>query len=198
MNGERRLLGLFLFMLRFFALAPVLVCLWWSVLPIYGHVLVQVSGLLARFAFGVPVTGVSVQPEGLLNTGTLIMFQLTDTAQHVLERKMPVALLVTNLVPYLALVLATAGLALRKRLAVLLYGSLIIVAGHILFITLLLRYQDELRQVAEVSTATIQFFLVLPFLLWIWFVYSERIAGYLSEEENEKDRERDPSASPKA
>ena len=188
MNGERKMLGLFLFMLRFIVLAVVLVCAWWSVLPLYGQVLVQAAGGAARFGFGVPVTGVAVHAEGLLNTGTVILFQLTDSEQHVIERKMPVALMVTNLVPYLALVLATAGLALRRRLLVLLYGALIIVAGHILFITMLLSFQDSLKQVAEISTATIQFFLVLPFLLWIWFVYSERIAGYLSEEGAERDR----------
>lgn len=195
MKKERRLLGLFLFLLRFIVLAPLLVCLWWSVLPIYAQVLVQVSGILARFVFSVPVTGVGVQPEGLLNTGTVILFQLTDSSQHILERRMPVALLVTNLVPYLALVLATAGLSMRKRLAVLAYGASIIVTGHILFITLLLRFQDSLKQVEEVSTATIQFFLVLPFLLWIWFVYSERIAGYLAEEE--ENGAQDPPPTPR-
>ena len=188
MNKDRKLLGLFLFLLRFIVLAPVLVCLWWSVLPVYGHVLVQASGALAKFALGTPVTGVGVEPEGVLNTGTMILFQVTDSELHVIERRLPVALMVTNLVPYLALVLATAGLTMRKRLRVLAAGGGIIIAGHILFTALLLRFQDSLHRVEEVSTATMQFFLVLPFLLWIWFVYSERISAYISEESDAADK----------
>lgn len=194
MNGGGRITGLIFFLARFLVLAGLLVAAWWSLLPYYGQLLTQVTGITARLALGVPITGVAVEAKGLLNTETLILFQLTEHDTHVVERKMPIALLVTNLVPYLALVLATSGLGLARRLRVLALGTGIIVAGHCLFITLLLAFQEQLKAYSEVPTATIQFFLALPFLLWIWFVYSDRIGAYLAEEGAESPEEQDDTA----
>ncbi|HDP35853.1 MAG TPA: hypothetical protein ENN29_12185 [Candidatus Hydrogenedentes bacterium] len=88
---------------------------------------------------------------------------------------MPIALLVTNLPPYVALVLATAGLAWKKRARILVYGCAILIFFHVLFIILALRFQDAMLQVSEIPTAVTQFFLTLPFMLWIVFAYWERI-----------------------
>jgi hypothetical protein len=181
MGRGNRILDLLYFLARFLVLAPIIVAIWWSLIPYYGYLIVQVAGSVDRFVFGMPITAVAVRPEGILNTGTNIVFQITPPGGEMFERSCPLALLVTNLVPYVALVLATLGLALRQRLKVLLAGGGIIIAGHLLYVILFVRFKEVLMQNSELVTSTLQFFIVLPFLLWIWFVYSERIAAYLAE-----------------
>lgn len=188
MSAARRLGSLLFFVVRFLVLAVVLVICWWAMVPYYGWLLAQISGSIAHFVLGMNIlaVGTILEPETVLNTGTWIFFRLPAADRPYQELKMPVALLVTNLAPYIALVLASAGLALRRRLLVLLYGCSIIIGGHILFITILLRFQDALKQHSEIATSTIQLFLVMPVILWVWFVYSEQIGAYLEEAEQAK------------
>lgn len=183
MSAARRLGGLLFFVVRFLVLAVVLVIGWWAVVPYYGWVIAQISGSIAHFALGMKIfaVGYILEPDTVLNTGTRIFFQVPAPDKPYAQLEMPVALLVTNLAPYVALVLASAGITLRRRVIVLLYGGAIIVSGHILFITILLRFQDALKQHSEIATSTIQLFLVMPVILWVWFVYSEKIGAYLEE-----------------
>lgn len=183
---KSRVPGLIFFMLRFLVLALGLVALWWWMMPWYGMVLGQAGGGIARFGLGTPITGVAVLPEGFLNTETKLRFYVAVSEEHTAEPTLFMAQLVTNVVPYVALVLATAGLALAHRLRVLLLGTSILVAGHILFVALFLAFQEVLRGYAEVVTASLQFFLILPFLLWVWLVYSDRIASFLAEEDDDE------------
>lgn len=189
MGGPGKVFGLIAFMLRFLVLAMVLVAAWWWAMPWYAQLLGQVGGGIARFGLGVPITGIAVLPHGFLNTETLLRFYVDTGSAKPAEPTLLVAQLVTNLVPYLALVLATGGMPRRKRLRVLAMGSAIIVCGHMVFVPVFLAFQAQLQHYNEVVTATMQFFLILPFLLWIWLVYSERIATYLAEDDDNDDNE---------
>jgi len=127
----------------------------------------------------VPVEAVRVQTQGLFNTTTLLEFTIG-------ERKpaMPIAQLITNIPPYIALVLATAGIPLWRRARILGYGCGILLAGHILYVCVLLRFQEQLKAHPEVPVAATQFFLTLPFLLWIVFAYWDRITAMLGDAED--------------
>ena len=185
-NNKGSAWGLVLFMLRFLVLALFLVAGWCWLMPWYGQVLGQVGGGIARYAFGVPITGIAVLPEGFIHWETQLRFYLPPFPNGTPSQPtMTLAQLVTNYAPFVALVLATAGMTLRRRLRVLGIGSAIILGGHVTFIAVFLAYQTQLKAYGEVVTAMIQFFLILPFLLWIWLVYSERIAAYLAEDDDD-------------
>jgi hypothetical protein len=177
MGKRRRKRSILLFAAKFLIFVTVLVVAWWAVLPYYGYGLAQVSGAILRFALGVPIEYARLDAAGMLNTESRLVFGLGGR-----EPRMPVALLVTNVPPYLALVAATAGLAMRRRLRILALGTGILCAGHVAFIVVALRFGEALRQVSEIPTAVAQFYLTLPFLLWIVFAYWDRLASYLGEE----------------
>ncbi len=162
------------FCTKFLVCVTALVVLWWLAIPYYGYLLLQVSGGILKYIVGMPIAAGWIEPGGVLNTDTWMHFLLEgDTV----DKMTPLALLVTNVPPYLALVLATRGLRLWKRLRVLLYGTGILALGHILFIVIVLRFQESLQQYSELPTAVIQFYLTMPFLLWIIFAYWDRITG---------------------
>lgn len=177
MPKRRRKRSILLFAVKFLVFVAVLVGAWWAFLPYYGHALAQVSGTILRFGLGVPVEYARIEPHGMFNTESRLVFGLGGR-----EPRMPVALLVTNVPPYWALVAATAGLALRRRLRILAYGTAILCAGHVAFIVVALRFREALQQVSEIPTAVAQFYLTLPFLLWIVFAYWDRIASYLNDD----------------
>ncbi|NLN94147.1 MAG: hypothetical protein GX130_12690 [Candidatus Hydrogenedens sp.] len=174
------------FALKFFVLVIILGVLWWKVLPFYGQVLLQVTGLPLKYALGVPIDSGFVETEGVLNTESRLVFSVQG---H--ERRMKIAHLVTNIPPYIALVLATAGLTWRRRGLILLYGCGIICFFHVFFIIMAMRFQDKLMQISEVPTAMVQFFLTLPFMLWIVFAYWDKLVTLFQD----KNAEAEPCAS---
>jgi len=157
---------------KFILFAPLLTGLWWFLIPQYGWFLVQVSGSILRFVLGDPIQAGWIAADGVLNTKSMLVFSLPD-----MTRSLPIAQLVTNIPPYVALVLATAGIARWRRVRILLYGVAILSAGHILYIVVLSHWQAALQQASEVPVAVMQFFLTLPFLLWIVFAYWDRASN---------------------
>lgn len=186
MATEKRTFRILWFSLRFVVLAAVLTPLWWLFLPYYGFLLVQLSGTLLHVLFSLPIEAGRLQAQGVLNTESLLVFVL-----HGGERALPIALLVTNMAPFLALVLATPGLALLRRLRILAIGAGILATGHLLFIILVFRFQDTLKAASEAPTAIIQFYLTLPFLLWIVLAYWDRITAYLNESDTTEETTED-------
>ncbi len=150
------------FSLALFVLAP----LWWLCLPAYGWLLLQGCGSVAKWLLRVPIVAGHVTVDGIFNTDSLLVFHVGDG-----ERAMKFALLVTNLPPFIALVIATSALAWRRRLTIATTGAAILVAGHALYVVVALRFGDFLAANSEVSTAISQFFLTLPFGLWIAMTY---------------------------
>ena len=196
MSSDTSIKHVLLFCLRFLVFVVLLVAAWWLLLPFYGYLLVQTSGALLRFVLGMDITAGYTVAGGVLNTETRLVFHV-----GAIERALPVGLLATNLPPYVALVLATKGMRLAYRLRVLLYGCGILVAGHVLFIVVLMRFQEILRDASEVPTAVMQFYLTLPFLLWIVFAYWDRLTGATPEIDedgadtgNKTNSERNPEA----
>jgi hypothetical protein len=169
--NKRRGRGPLWFCVKFLVFVSVLVTLWWwFVLPAYGWLLMQLTGGVLKFVVGLPIEAGRIDAKGVFNTGTDLVFCVDGR-----DRVLHIALLATNVPPYLALVLATAGLAFGRRLRVLLYGCAILCAGHAIFIVTVMRFQAQLMRASEIPTAVTQFFLTLPFLLWIAFAYWDKI-----------------------
>ncbi|MBI3118799.1 MAG: hypothetical protein HYZ00_08945 [Candidatus Hydrogenedentes bacterium] len=173
-----------LFCLRFLVFVGVFVVVWWLLLPVYGWLLVQASGSVLRFVLHVPITYGDIKTSGILNTRSLLVFGVD---QH--EKALPIALLVTNVPPYLALVLATAGLTWARRLKIIVWGVGILALGHVLFIVYALKFVLSAQagaavpqQLGDIPTAVAQFYLTLPFLLWIIFAYWDRLTAYLDSD----------------
>ncbi|MCK5860906.1 MAG: hypothetical protein KAH38_00380 [Candidatus Hydrogenedentes bacterium] len=168
-----------LFCIKFILFVAVLVVLWWLFLPWYGKALLQVTGMPLKDIFGMPIESGSIDVSGLLNTNTTLTFII---AGH--QRTMSIALLVTNLPPYIALVLATAGITWKRRLLILIYGCGILCFFHVAFIILALRFFSIMTTGSEIPTAIAQFFLTLPFMLWIVFAYWDKLAAFITESPN--------------
>ncbi|HNZ47553.1 MAG TPA: hypothetical protein PKN92_01785 [Candidatus Hydrogenedentes bacterium] len=158
------------FALKFMVFVVFFVVVWWECLPYYGQALLQITGLPLKYALGVPIDSGFIDVQGKLNTESSLVFSVSG---H--ERRMKIALLATNVPPYIALVLATAGLTWRRRGLILLYGCGILCFFHAFFIIIAMRFQDKLMLISEVPTALVQFFLTLPFMLWIVFAYWEKL-----------------------
>lgn len=179
MTKRRPKRSILLFALKFLVCVGLLVVLWWLFLPYYGFFLAQSTGATLRWGFQIPIEYARIELGGLLNTESHLVFGLSGAeAGH--PRQMSIALLVTNVPPYWALVLATAGLAWRRRLRVLLVGTAILVAGHYAFIVVAFRF-GAILQASELLTAVAQFYLTLPFLLWIVLAYRDRLAAYFGD-----------------
>jgi hypothetical protein len=179
--------GLLLLCIKFVILVVPLVWVWWEhLLPYYAEALKQLAGGLLVNVFSFPLDSAHVEVKGFLNTET----QLAFVSQGI-EMRSPIALLVTNVPPYLALVFATSGISLFRRAWVLVLGTAILVAGHILFISVAVEFKDTLAKYPEIPTAVSQFYLTIPFLLWIVLAYWGRIASYFGEPDQTADAQTD-------
>ncbi len=169
---------LWLFVGKFIVGIVVLLGVWWGFLMLgYAWILGKVCALIAGTLLGMDVTQVELQPKGLFNTETLLNFVFSDK-----PHPFPVALLITNIPPFAALVLATSGLGIWHRLRVLLAGVGILFASHVLFVSVLLRFQEQLKTHPEVPTAIMQVIIAtLPFILWIRLAYWDRVSALLRE-----------------
>lgn len=190
MRTRGRTVGIAGFAARFLALLVPLLVTWWLALPWYGWGLMQTSGVVLRGALGVPILSGSVQAEGVLNTDSRMTFTLADGRTRTLK----IALLVTNVPPFLALVLASPGLAWRRRTRALTIGLSILIAGHWAFIVVAMRWQDALMRASEIPTAMIQFFLTLPFLLWIALAYWEKLVDLMTGDVSNRGESREESS----
>jgi hypothetical protein len=147
----------------------VLAPLWWLCLPAYGWLLVQGCGTVLKWGLGMPILAGHVDVRGILNTESLLTFYVGDREQH-----MKIALLVTNLPPFLALVIATPAIAWKRRVTVAATGALLLLASHGIYVVLALRFGELLAANSDVATAISQLFLTLPFALWIALAYWQR------------------------
>lgn len=168
--------------LRFLVLAPICLVLWLMILPAYTWLLGHVAFLVLKYIFQYPIEGVIVTKAGLLNTDTSLGYVMglrTLTMQDIGH-------LVTNIAPYIALVLATPRVKWLRRLRILGIGIGIIFVFHVA--TILLRF---LAGRTALPTAIGFIAITLPFLLWIVLAYWDKLLAYLSNDDStEPPRER--------
>ncbi len=172
------------FCVKFLLFLVVIMWAWLMLMPYYGWLLMQASGGLLMNVFGVPLEpGCSVQASGFLN--------FTSTITLAMDGHQPASnftQVAANLAPFLALVLATGRLGLKRRLLILLGGSALLVACHIAFMTYI-GYQTHraftsgamAAHAVDISQVAIQFMIMLPFLLWLVLAYWDKLAGYFSD-----------------
>jgi len=176
--------------IKFLILAPICLGIWWLLVPYYGWLLGQVSGQIL-ILLGKPITAVRVEVQDvsltpltakavleriITNTHTALTFFEKDQ-----PKTMPVAYMVTNMAPFVALVLATGGLGLRRRVKALVIGMLILALGHLFFAVILYAFAAALRDYPQLVMAAYAVFHTLPFLLWVVLAYWDRLMGIIKE-----------------
>lgn len=166
--AQRRVTRIALFCLRFLGLLIPGLLLWVVVLPLYARGIALAGTPVLSIVFRVPVEAVSVQQGGKWNGATVLTY--TVNGQHF---PMDVAGALSNLPPFVALVLATTGLTLRRRLRALRAGVGILAATHWTYIVLAMAFSEAIRKWPAVPTALAQLFITLPLLLWIALTYEE-------------------------
>lgn len=176
MGKPTRIRTVVAFAAKFVVFVPVCLVLWWLFLPVYAWCLGLVTELILRYitqapveSFGVGNTGLT-NPDGLLNTGTQLSFTIGGRTRMLPE----LGSVVTNVAPFVALVLATPGLRLLRRSVIIAIGVAVLVVTHISFI-LMAFYAGQ----SEISMAIAQAFITLPFLLWIVMAYWDKLGAYL-------------------
>ncbi len=174
----KKILG---FCMRFLLIVPFCLVLWWAFLPAYVWGLGHSVGLAVRPFTEGSLTVVTVAREGVLNTGTVLNFSVNGSAKGI-----PVAALVSNVAPFVALVLATAHMGLRRRVATLGIGVAVLAFGHAAYLALALVFASQIRQTPDLPTALAQLFLTLPFLLWIVLAYWKEVTGLVGARRDSK------------
>ncbi len=180
MDESLRIRGILFFGLKFVLFLCLSFALWWVLIPFYGHTLGYTSLYLLNTFFGFDLSGYGIQKDGWLNTNTLLYFEYKLTLYYD-YRYLPLSTLTKNLPTYIALILATGGLGMWRKSRVLLYGTLILWCGHLAFILLNYNFAGKIQESPEIPTALAEFFMILPFLLWVWFAYWDKIMAYVSE-----------------
>lgn len=167
----KNVFGVIFFCIKFLLLVIPLVLVWWLyALPWYGEFLKQVSGSILKFGMGMDIISGDLILEGLLNTESKLTFAI---GAH--EPAMPIVKLVSNIPPYIALVLATPALGLIKKIKLIGYGVALLSFCHVAFIVFALSIEEGQMDYSKIPTALAQFFITLPFLLWVIFAYWDRI-----------------------
>lgn len=144
---------------RFLMFAPACLVFWLLLLPWYAGLVAHAAQLLLSAFFAAPLVDASVVSAGFLNSATEIAFHNPEGRQLVMKN---VGHLVANVAPFLALMLATPGISIPKRVATIGQGVVILFIAHML--TLMLRYGFGR---SSLTTAIGFVSITLPFLLWI-------------------------------
>lgn len=165
------------FLLRFAVFAPVCLVLWWLIMPYYGWFIGQVAAQVMGL-FGEPVSAVRIEADGILNTKTVLTLETSSSTQSD-----TIGSVVTNMAPFIALVLATAGLAVKRRLRVLATGAGILMASHIIYLVWAIALAPNVQEFTELPIIVAQIFITMPFLLWIVLAYWRRILEMMTPEE---------------
>ena len=182
MDESLHIRGILFFGMKFVLFLCLSFALWWILIPYYGHTLGFASLHLLNTLFGSNLSGYGIQQDGWLNTDTILYFEYKLTLYYD-YRFMPLSSLTKNFPTYIALILATGGLGVWRKSRVLLYGILILWCGHLAYIVLNYNFAGKIQESPEIPTALAEFFMIIPFLLWVWFAYWEKIMTYVSEPE---------------
>ncbi len=179
MSGKSGIGQVAFFCVKFLAFSSVLLFLWWWMMqPVYARLIGWISGTLLSAFAGIPVdsTHVEVDPKGVLSTKIDLVFMVGQDVYPI-----AVGSIIANIPPYLALVLATPGLGVRRLLKVLAIGLGILGAGHVIFLVLMFTFMEKLQEAPEVPTAIGLFLMTLPFMLWIVLAYWDKVMALFEE-----------------
>ncbi len=153
------------FLIRFAVFAPLCLVVWWNVMPYYGWLIGNIAAQ-AMGLFGEPVSTVRIDVGGILNTETRLTLQTGDHTKSDM-----IGAVVTNMAPFAALVLATAGLGIKRRLQVMAAGAAILMASHIVYLVWAIAVLPSVDDADKLPTIVGQVFVTMPFLLWIVLAY---------------------------
>ena len=157
---------------KFIVLAPICLVVWLLVLPVYAHILAYAAGSVFRYGLGYNIMGIRVVAAGFLNTDTSVTYTILNRDVTMPE----LGHLVANVAPFVALVLATPRLGLRRRLRIIGIGAGLIFLSHLATVVVRLAGRTPL-------TTTVGFVsITLPFLLWIVLAYWGQLMAFLSDE----------------
>jgi len=167
-----------MFVLRFILIAPFVLSIWWYFSPKYAWLLGQMTGACINLFGDVPIDAMEVRTlEGsVLNTDIILEFGSGD-------KKFPIHIsrFMNNISPFIALVLASPSVAFLRRIKILAGGIVILILGQIFFLVTAFLFAQEIARATEIPTAFGLFLMTLPFMLWIVFVYWERLAEYIAD-----------------
>lgn len=165
---------------KFLVLAPVCMVLWLLCLPTYVRGLGYAAGSILRYCLGYGITGISVAGGGLLNTATSLTYEFGANSMTLPA----VGHLVANMAPFVALVLATPGLGIKRIIKITAIGAAAIAASQALTIIVLLAVRSPVELGRGPIPKAIGFMsIMLPFLLWIVLAYWQQLVSFLSEED---------------
>jgi hypothetical protein len=174
-----------LFLVRFFVIAVPCLLVWWRfLLPHYLWLVGQFAGKILN-EIKTPLIeslSVDINPDSILNTETMLLFHLEGGGKFEIDY----APMVNSLPPFIVLVLATGGLGLFRRVAILLVGSVIMFLGQGIFLVGQYYFFDQIASKSEIPTAFGQFWLTAPFILWVLLAYWDRIGRILGDDGGEE------------
>ncbi|MCH8204230.1 MAG: hypothetical protein IID09_03655 [Candidatus Hydrogenedentes bacterium] len=179
MTGSPGMRRISLFCLKFIGFLAVFLFLWWwKVQPAYAGLIGSIAGTILKITTSIPIdaTQVEVDPAGVLSTKTALVF-IVQQGRYPFD----IASLIANIPPFWALVLATPGLAVKRLIKVLLIGTGILGAGHVLFLVLVFVFARQVQETPEVPTAIGLFLMTLPFMLWIVLAYWDKLVLLFEE-----------------
>jgi hypothetical protein len=170
---------------RFFVIAVPCLLVWWRfLLPHYLWLVGQFAGKILN-EIKTPLIeslSVDINPDSVLNTDTMLLFHLEGGAEFGINY----APMVNSLPPFIVLVLATGGLSLFRRVAILLVGSVILFLGQGFFLVGQYYFFDQIASKNEIPMAFGQFGLTAPFILWVLLAYWDRIGSILGDDGGEE------------
>ncbi len=165
------------FLLRFALLVPVCLILWWLVMPYYGWLIGQIAAQFMGL-FGERITTVRIEVAGILNTETLLTLESASGTQSDM-----IGSVVTNTAPFIALVLATAGLTIKRRFQVMAAGAAILMASHIIYLVWAVAVAPNVGESPELPIVVAQIFITMPFVLWIVLAYWRTLLELMTPEQ---------------
>ena len=163
---------------KFIVLAPICLVVWLLFLPVYAHILAYAAGSVFCYGLGYNIMGIQVKVAGLLNTDTSLTYTILTT-----EVTMPeLGHLVGNVAPFVALVLATPRLKLRRRLRIIGIGTGLIFVSHLATVVIRLAGRGPIMGRTPLTTTVGFVSITLPFLLWIVLAYWGQLMAFLGDE----------------
>jgi hypothetical protein len=161
--------------LRFLVFAPICLVLWLMMLPAYTWLVCYATFPILKYVFQFPIEGVAVTKAGFLNMETSLTYPMGQYMRVMTD----MGHLLTNIAPYVALILATPKLNWLRRFRILGAGVGVIFVFHV--VTILLRF---MAGKTSLPTAFGFIAITLPFLLWIVLAYWDKLIAYLGSDDS--------------